>query len=60
MNIIMRKRTKQIGNSKVENYAILADYKRFKKSKNILDIRYIYNEEGVLIEASTDFKFYYK
>jgi hypothetical protein len=56
----MRKRTKQIGNSKVENYAILADYKRFKKSKNILDIRYTYNEEGVLIEASTDFKFYCK
>lgn len=56
----MRKRSKQIGNTEVENYAILADFKRFKKGKSILDLRFSYNEEGTLIEVSTDYKPYKK
>lgn len=60
MSITMRKRSKQIGNLEVENYAILADFKRFKKGKSILDLRFSYNEEGILIEVSTDYKPYKK
>lgn len=51
-----RVRSKQVGRDRVDNYAILVDMDRISSSRDILDLRYTYDEEGKLIEVSTYYK----
>lgn len=52
---IMRKRSVQVGEIRVEDYDLSIDYVRIKKPKDLLDLRLTY-EDGKLVEISTDYK----
>lgn len=52
---IMRRRSFQVGEIKVEDYDLSIDYVRIKKPKDFLDLRLTY-EDGNLVEVSTDYR----
>lgn len=52
---IMRRRSAQVGEIRVEDYDLSLDYLRIKKSKDFLDLRLTY-EDGNLVEVSTDYR----
>lgn len=52
---IMRKRSVQVGEIRVEDYDLSLDYLRIKKPKDLLDLRLTY-EDGKLVEISTDYR----
>lgn len=52
---IMRRRSAQVGEIRVEDYDLSLDYVRIKKSKDFLDLRLTY-EDGNLVEVSTDYR----
>lgn len=52
---IMRIRSSQVGEIRVEDYDLSLDYLRIKRSKDFLDLRLTY-EDGKLVEISTDYR----
>lgn len=52
---IMRRRSAQVGEIRVEDYDLSLDYLRIKKPKDLLDLRLTY-EDGNLVEVSTDYR----
>lgn len=52
---IMRRRSAQVGEIRVEDYDLSLDYLRIKRPKDLLDLRLTY-EDSKLVEISTDYR----